>query len=363
MPLSGLLTIDLDAIAANWQALDGISGPDVETAAVVKADAYGLGASEVAPALARAGARTFFAALAEEGARLRRILGSDHVIYVLGGFAPDEESLFRDHALRPVLNSREQAERWFTACRGLPSGIQLDSGMNRLGMEETEIPPLPTDGSVRLVMSHFACADEPRSAMNRAQLLEFDRLARALALPGATLSLSATGGILLGPEAHFGLTRPGIGLYGGLPFTDARPAVRLDVPVIQVRDVAAGEVVGYGATWVADRPSRIATVSAGYADGLIRALGNRACGWHRSRPLPFAGRVSMDLVTLDVTDAPDIAAGDAVQLLGPDQPVDRFADAAGTIGYEVLTALGSRYRRRYRGDGSEREPEIQAWSS
>ncbi|HUF55655.1 MAG TPA: alanine racemase [Thermohalobaculum sp.] len=357
MPLSGLLTIDLDAIAANWRALDGISGPGVETAAVVKADAYGLGVRHVAPALARAGARTFFVALAEEGALLRRILGPDPTLYVLDGFAPDEQPLFRDHDLRPVLNSREQAERWFTACRGLPSGIQLDSGMNRLGMEETGVPPLPTDGSVRLVMSHFACADEPRSPMNRAQILEFGRLAGDLALPGAALSLAATGGILLGPEAHLGLTRPGIGLYGGLPFTDARPAVRLDVPVIQVRDVAAGEVVGYGATWVADRPSRIATIAAGYADGLARALGNRASGWHRGRPLPFAGRVSMDLVTLDVTDAPDVAAGDAVQLLGPDQTIDRLADAAGTVGYEVLTGLGSRYRRRYRGDGSEWEPE------
>ena len=363
MPLSGQLSIDLPALADNWRALDGISGPGVETAAVVKADAYGLGAEQVAPALLRAGARTFFVAIADEGARLRPILGADPGIYVLGGFAPDEEPLFRNHALRPVLNSRQQAERWFKACRGLPCAVQLDSGMNRLGLEEAEIPPLPADGSVRLVMSHFACADEPHSALNRAQLLEFDRLARALDLPDARLSLAATGGILLGPECHFDLTRPGIGLYGGLPFTDAKAVITLEVPVIQVRDLAPGEVVGYGATWVADRPSRIATIAAGYADGLIRALGNRGCGWHRGRPLPFAGRVSMDLVTLDVTDAPDIAAGDAVQLLGTDQTVDALAEAAGTIGYEILTSLGSRYRRRYRSDRSEREPEPSTWSS
>ena len=363
MPLAGQLTIDLDAVTANWRALDGISGPAVETAAVIKADAYGLGAGKSGPSLARAGARTFFVALADEGADLRRILGPGPVIYVLDGFAMDEEPLFRDHDLRPVLNSPAQAGRWFTACRGQPAAIHLDTGMNRLGMEEAEIPPLPNDGSTRLVMSHFACADERGSALNRAQLLEFGRLAEALSLPDATLSLAGTGGILLGPESHFGLTRPGIGLFGGLPFTDARPVVALTVPVIQVRDVAAGETVGYGATWVADRPSRVATIAAGYADGLIRALGNRAAGWHRGRPLPFAGRVSMDLVTLDVTDAPDVSAGDEIELLGPHQTVDQLADATGTIGYEILTSLGRRYRRRYRGDRSEREPEPSEWSS
>ena len=363
MPLTGHLTIDLDAIAANWRALDGISGPGVETAAVVKADAYGCGVAEVAPALARAGARTFFVALADEGARLRRILGTDAAIYVLGGFAPDEEETLAGHALRPVLNSRAQAERWFTARRGLPAGLQLDTGMNRLGMEESEIPPLPADGSIRLVMSHLACADEPDSPLNRAQLLEFGRLAAALALPGATLSLAATGGVLLGPECHFGLTRPGIGLYGGLPFTDARPVAQLSVPVIQVRNLAAGELVGYGATWVAERPSRIATLAAGYADGLIRTMGNHAWAWHRGRRLPFVGRVSMDLMTLDVTDAPDLVADDLVEILGPNQSIDGIADAAGTIGYEILTSLGSRYRRRYRGDGSERELETPQWQS
>ena len=363
MSLAARLTVDLDAIATNWRALDGISPPEVETAAVVKADGYGCGAERVGPALARAGARTFFTALPAGAARLRRILGSEPVIYVLDGFEPEDETTFRTHDLRPVLNSRRQVERWFAACPGMPAAVQIDTGMNRLGMEEVEVPPLPTDGSVRLVVSHLACADEPESPFNRAQLLEFGRMAESLSPPGAVLSLSATAGILLGPEYHFGLTRPGVGLYGGLPFADAKHVVELTVPVIQIRDLAAGEIVGYGASWVAERPSRIATIAAGYADGLIRAIGNRAHAFHGGRPLPIVGRVSMDLITLDVTDAPEIAPGDHVELLGPNQTVDELADAAGTIGYEILTSLGSRYVRRYRGAGSEREPHESSWSS
>ena len=363
MSLSAQLTIDLDAIAANWRALDGISPPQVETAAVVKADGYGCGAERVGPALARAGARTFFTALPAGAARLRRALGREPVIYVLDGFAPEDEALFRTHDLRPVLNAPGQVERWFAARPGAPAAVQIDTGMNRLGMEEPEIPPLPTDGSIRLVLSHLACADEPESPFNRAQLLEFGRLAERLSLPGASLSLSATAGILLGPEFHFGLTRPGVGLYGGLPFADARHVVELTVPIIQIRDLAAGEIVGYGATWVADRPSRIATIAAGYADGLFRATGNRARAFHAGRPLPVVGRVSMDVITLDVTDAPDLWPGEHVELLGPNQTVDDLADAAGTIGYEVLTSLGSRYARRYRDAENEREPHEQPWSS
>lgn len=363
MSLAARLTIDLDAVAANWRALDGITPPQVETAAVVKADAYGCGAEQVGPALARAGASTFFVALPEEGRRLRRAIGAEPTIYILDGFAHGDQPAFRNHDLRPVLNSRRQVADWFAACPGAPAGIQIDTGMNRLGMEENEIPRLPADGSIRLMMSHLACADEADSPLNRAQLLEFARLAEHLGLPEAARSLSATGGILLGPEYHFGLTRPGIGLYGGLPFTDARPVVELTVPVIQIRDVAPGEVVGYGATWVAERPSRIATISAGYGDGVIRAMSNRACAFHHGRPLPFVGRVSMDLVTLDATDTSDLAAGNHVELIGRSQGIDDIASAAGTVGYEILTSLGSRYDRRYRDSGSEQGPHEQPWPS
>jgi alanine racemase len=194
-------------------------------------------------------------------------------------------------------------------------------------------------------MSHFACADEPGSALTSAQIADFRRLAGSLGRP---LSLSATGGILLGQEAHFDLTRAGIGLYGGLPFAGARRVVALDLPIIQIREVPAGATVGYGATWRATRPSRIATISGGYANGLLRALGSRAVGFVDGEPAPFVGRVSMDMITLDVTCCRSAVVGTMVEILGPHQSIDDLAKAAGTIGYEILTLLGSRFQRRYR---------------
>ncbi len=370
MTLTGALTIDLDAIAANWRALDAHSPPSVETAAVVKADAYGCGAARVGPALVRAGAHTFFVALPAEGALLRKSVGPGPDIYILAGYAPDTATLaeklpppaternrepaappadaafYRAHALRPVLNSVPQATAWFLDAPGTPCAVQLDTGMNRLGMEGFEFASLgPLPEAVRLVMSHFACADESGHALTPAQISAFRRMTDGVPRPR---SLAATAGILIGPDAHFDMTRAGIGLYGGLPFADARPAVTLHLPILQTREIGPGEPVGYGATWTATRPSRIATLSGGYADGLIRAMGNRATGFLDGRPLPFAGRVSMDLVTLDVTGCPEAAPGAMVEIIGPHQTVDDLAAAAGTIGYEILTALGSRYLRRYR---------------
>jgi alanine racemase len=371
--LAGRLTIDLDAIADNWRALDALSAHTVETAAVVKADAYGCGAARVGPALAKAGARTFFVALPFEGAALREALGPAPTIYILGGYPVDHDaghpatplsppltggrdkegvhtdqaSLYRTHDLRPVLNSALQATAWFRGHPQAPCAVQLDTGMNRLGMEPAEFASLgPLPDSVRLVMSHLACADEPEHAQNPAQLAEFQRLTAGLDRPR---SFAATGGVLLGAGNHFDLTRPGVGLYGGLPFAGARPAVTLHLPVIQVRDLTPDETVGYGATWRAPRPTRIATLSGGYADGLIRAMGGRAQGFIDGQPLPFAGRVSMDLITLDVTDCPQATPGMDVEILGPHQSIDDLAEAAGTIGYEILTSLGSRYARRYTG--------------
>jgi alanine racemase len=201
--------------------------------------------------------------------------------------------------------------------------------------------------AVQLVISHLACADDPGHPQNPAQFAEFTRLTTAL--PGIPRSFAATAGILLGPGYHSDMTRPGIGLYGGWPFTAALPVVSLHLPIIQIRDVAPGETVGYGAAWCATRRSRIATLSGGYADGLIRALGGGATGYLAGQPLPFAGRVSMDLITLDVTGCPAAAPGAMVEILGPHQSIDDLAAAAGTIGHEILTSLGSRYRRRYTG--------------
>lgn len=338
-----VLTIDLAALVANWRALDAMTAG--ETGAVVKADAYGLGVDRVVPVLAEAGARQFFVALADEGAAVRRALGPGPRISVFSGHMAGDAATLRDHDLVPMLNSPEQMRRHAEALPDHALGIQLDTGMNRLGLEPTDWAALRTGALARnptLVMSHLACADEPDHPMNARQLAEFRAMTDGVGVPRA---LSATGGILLGRNYHFDLCRPGIGLYGGMPFADAAPVVDLTLPVVQTRDVAVGETVGYSNTWTAARPSRIATVAAGYADGLIRAMGARARLFAEDVPCPVVGRVSMDLITVDVTDLADDP--ETLTILGPQQGVDDLAEAAGTIGYEILTALGPRYERRY----------------
>ncbi len=339
------LTIDLDAIAANWRALDRMSDPATQTAAVVKADAYGLGSRRVVRALAEAGARRFFVAVAEEGAAVRQALGPGPQINVLSGHMAGDTEMVHDLDLTPMLNSVEQITRHLEALPGHPFGIQLDTGMNRLGLEAAEweaVAALVLEQQPELVMSHLACADEPDHAMNAAQLAEFHALTDGIGVPR---SLAATGGILLGPDYHFELTRPGIGLYGGRPYTDARPVVGLALPVIQIREVAPGEIVGYSCGYTAEEPRLIATVAAGYADGLTRRYSNAATLWDGETPCPVVGRVSMDLITVDVSHLRDVPR--ALDILGPMQGVDDLADVAGTIGYEVLTTLGHRYTRRY----------------
>lgn len=342
---TGTLTIDLDAIAANWRALDRMSGAGVQTAAVVKADAYGLGVTRVARTLAAAGARRFFVAQAEEGAAVRQALGQGPQIAILSGHMPGDTEMIHDLDLTPMLNSLEQITRHLEALPGHPFGVQLDTGMNRLGVEMLEwqaVAPILVDAGPELLMSHLACADEPDHPLNDAQLRTFLEMTDGTGLPR---SLAATGGILLGPRYHFDLTRPGVGLYGGLPHEAAIPALTLSLPVIQTREVAPGETVGYGCAWVADRPSVIATIAAGYADGLPRTLSNQAQLWDGDTPCPLVGRVSMDMITVDITHLPEVPR--SLDILGPNQPVDVLAEMAGTIGYELLTALGPRYTRRY----------------
>lgn len=337
------LTVDLEALAANWRALDALSASGCETAAVVKADGYGLGVARVGRTLAEAGARRFFLAVAEEGAALRQALGDGPEICVFSGHMAGDTRAIRDHGLVPMLNSIEQLTRHFEALPGHPFGVQLDSGMNRLGMEPAEwaaARDIALAQGPRLVMSHLACADEIDDAMNRHQLDQFSAMTDGIDAPR---SLAATGGILLGPDYHFDVTRPGIGLYGGMPFGDAAQVVQLSIPVIQVRDVAPGEPVGYGRTWTAEAPTRVATLAAGYADGLIRAMGNEAILFSGDVPCPLVGRVSMDLLTVDVTHLNE--EPEALDILGPSQSIDDLAEAAGTIAYEILTSLGRRYRR------------------
>ena len=342
---TGTLTIDLDAVAANWRALDRLSGAGVQTAAVVKADAYGLGVTRVARALANAGARRFFVAAAEEGAAVRQALGPGPQIAVLSGHMAGDTEMIHDLDLTPMLNSLDQITRHLESLPGHPFGVQLDTGMNRLGVELLEwqaVAPILVEAGPELLMSHLACADEPGDPLNEVQLKAFHEMTDGTGLPR---SLAATGGILLGPRYHFDLTRPGVGLFGGRPYDAALPVLTLSLPVIQTREVSEGETVGYAASWIAARPSVIATVAAGYADGLPRTLSNRAQLWDGDTACPLVGRVSMDMITVDITDLPEVPKH--LDIIGPNQPVDVLADIAGTIGYELLTALGVRYTRRY----------------
>ncbi|EPX81900.1 alanine racemase [Salipiger mucosus] len=339
------LTIDLDALRANWRALDAKTR--CETAAVVKADGYGLGAHRVAPALAEAGARRFFVALAEEGVTLRRILGPGPEISVFSGHMAGDAAAISEAQLVPMINDIDQMLRHVEALPGHPFGIQLDSGMNRLGMEPAEwaaLRDVALSQNPRLVMSHLACADEPGHPMNAQQRDTFREMTDGIDAPR---SLSATGGVLMDESFHFDVTRPGIGLYGGRPFTEARHVATLEIPVIQSREVLPGETVGYGNTWTAERPTRVATISGGYADGILRAQGPAGYLMAGETRCKILGRVSMDLIGVDVSHLETVP--DALSLLNAHQGVDTVADAAGTIGYEVLTSLGSRYARRYTG--------------
>jgi alanine racemase len=342
---TGFLSVDLDALTANWRSLDAMT--DVETCAVVKADGYGLGVAKVGRALMKAGVKRFFVAVPEEGAILRHALGPNVEICIFAGHMRGDTDMIADMMLTPMINTVGQLTRHLEALPDHPVGVQLDTGMNRLGLEIDEwasIAEIALTQNCRLVMSHLACADTPDHPMNRQQLDQFHLMTDGINVPR---SLAATGGILLGPEYHFDMTRPGIGLYGGAPFADALPVAYLDLPVIQVRDVELGETVGNPNAGTAQRPSKIATLSGGYADGLTRALSAGANLWHGAQPVPLVGRVSMDLITADVTDLLELPG--VLSVLGPDQTVDDLAARAGTIGYEILTSLGPRYERRYSG--------------
>ncbi|MCF6304977.1 MAG: alanine racemase [Rhodobacteraceae bacterium] len=337
------LTIDLNAICDNWRALDALSAQSVETGAVIKADAYGLGANIVGPALAAAGVKTFFVAQAEEGVVLRRAIGAGPRIFNFSGLMAGDQQALDEYNVIPVLNSVAQINAFKTG----RCAVQFDSGMNRLGLEPAEVAKLTGKIAAlgpELVISHLACADEPDHSMNTAQLAGFR--AMSVDFPKTAKSLAATGGVLLGSDYHYDLTRPGIGLYGGLPFVGAKPVVVLDLPVIQVRDVLVGETVGYGNNWTAGKTTKIATVSGGYADGILRSSGS-ANLYADGVACPIVGRVSMDLITVDVSALKTVPP--MLSLLNNVQTVDVLADHAGTIGYEILTGLGARYKCRYIG--------------
>ncbi len=338
------LTIDLGAILTNWRRLNSM-GPS-ETGAVVKANGYGLGAERVAGALASAGARSFFVAVAEEGPAVRKVVGHEAQIYIFSGHMVGDTQYIQNHDLIPLINSVDQLIYHVELLQNHPFGIQLDTGMNRLGMEPKEwqaVRELALQLNPKLIMSHLACADDREHAMNVEQHRLFLELTNDVAAPK---SLAATGGILLGKDYHFDLTRPGIGLFGGLPFEEAKPVVSLDIPVIQIRDIKAGESVGYGNTWTAPTPRKIATISAGYADGIIRAMGSNTSLYSAGIQCPVVGRISMDLIGIDVSEL--AAPPTSLSLLNSTQRIDHLAANAGTIGYELLTSFGGRYKRLYR---------------
>jgi len=363
---TAILTIDLDALAANYHRLRELAGT-AECAAVVKADAYGIGMAQAAPVLWRAGCRTFFVATLTEAKALRALL-PDAVIYVFSGLLPGTAEIYRAHDLRPVLNSLEEIKEWAEYGRSvgakLPCAVHIDSGMNRLGLSADEVDAVSATRdlwpalTLSLVMSHLACADDPDHPKSGTQRKAFDRL-RAL-LPQAIASLANSAGILLGADYAYDMVRPGIALYGGHPRRQGpnpfRPVVHLAGRILQVRNVAAGERRSVMATRSFKRPARIATVASGYADGVLRALsaGDDADGLVVSiagHAAPVIGRVSMDLITIDVTAVPEEHSrrGAFVELIGPNVTAQEFAARAGTIDYEVLTSLGRRALRRYIG--------------
>jgi len=354
------LTVDLDAIVGNWRRLQDRLASGCRAAAVVKADGYGLGALPVAAALAGAGCQRFFVATADEGVALRGGLSAAEII-VLNGVDAGTAPLLHGHRLTPMLNSLEQATAWRDYATGLdsalPAALHIDTGMARLGLAPGEAITLTDRVDFRrrvtltLVISHLACADQPDHPLNRQQLQLFAPLAAAFA--GVESSLAASMGIFLGPEFHFHCVRPGAALYGINP-TPGREnpmaaVARLQLRVLQVREIDAGFTVGYGATFRAAGKARLATVGAGYADGLLRSLGNRGHGTVGDKLVPLVGSVSMDLAVFDVSGvaSSDIQPGAMIDLIGPRQSVDQLAHDAGTIGYEIFSRLGPRLARRY----------------
>ncbi|MGE4521897.1 MAG: alanine racemase [Acetobacter sp.] len=357
-----VLSIDLAALAANYRLLAEQAGGAV-CAAVVKADAYGLGVAQVAPVLERAGARQFFVAHVDEGLELRAHVSAGAGITVLHGPRPDGVQACLAAGLRPVLNSLEQIG-WVrqaarAAGRAVGVVLQLDTGMSRFGLSEADVAELASTPAlleglrVELIMSHLACADTPADPANAMQAACLRRMAAML--PPAPLSLAASSGIFLGPAYHFDLVRPGAALYGVAPNREGpnplRAVVSLRAHVMQTRTLSPGDRVGYGLTWQADTPRRVATIAAGYADGQAREGATRQCAWFRGQCLPVLGRISMDSMTVDITDVPEgqLEADGMVDLLNQNYGVDALAEARGTIGYEILTSLGRRYHRVYTG--------------
>jgi alanine racemase len=354
---SSRLTVDLGALRANYRTIAHRVAP-AACGAAIKADAYGLGAKDIAPALYAEGCRVFFVAQFREALNVTDTLGKDAEIVILNGLEPGAEAACAAHGFLPVLNADSQVARWRGLARAkgapLPAVLQVDSGMSRLGLDAAAAASLAADPAfarevpLRLIMTHLACADEPDHAANAEQSARF-RAIRTL-FPAVQASIANSGGAFLSSAFHCDLVRPGIALYGVQPHSSGvpmRPVVRLDARILQIRDVEASVRVGYGLDYTAPSRRRLATLGIGYADGWPRSLGGTGSVWYAGQRLPIVGRISMDSMTVDLTALPPdaLAEGDFVELLGPSQSPADVARDAGTIAYEILTRLGTRGER------------------
>lgn len=359
------LTIDLNAIVENYQTIRAQLSPQADIAGVVKANGYGLGAEKIAQTLYNCSARRFFVATMDEALNLRSQLPEDTAIAMLCGLLPDAESLYLEQHITPVLNSLDEILRWNRACNLIgerrPAMIHFDTGMNRLGLGPDETYEFlernidVVDGfECAGIMSHFACADEVDNPMTREQYERFQSIANHF--PDVPKSLANSSGVFRSNDYHYDIIRPGMAICGLNPTPETnspmKNVVTLETRILQIRNVRKGDTSGYGATYRFDKEGRQATVSLGYADGFLRHLGDQASLYFNGKRCKITGRVSMDLITVDITNAttPDAMppkVGDAMEVLGPNQNADTLADSGGTIGYEVLTSLGFRYHRQY----------------
>ncbi|MDR0254009.1 MAG: alanine racemase [Brucellaceae bacterium] len=359
----GILTIDLAALRANYKIIADKISP-TKAAAVVKADAYGLGIDKVAPQFYAAGCRDFFVAHLSEALKLQPHIGKDATIYILNGLQPQTEEVCAAHNIVPVLNSLEQLRNWTALAKAqnctLPALLQIDTGMSRLGLSEQELQALVADLSlldgadIKFIISHLASGDNMQSPQNKAQL---ERMQAALKfLPKHAVAFSNSGGTFMDNSYHYDLARPGIALYGGAAQENQpnpmQPVVSLQARVIQCRTVPTKTLVGYGGSYETQAETRIATIAVGYADGWLRHLSNKGAAFYGDVRLPIIGRVSMDSITLDVSALPEgtLQLGSLVELIGAHQTLEQVAQDAGTIAYEILTSLGNRYHRIYIND-------------